>query len=157
MVPSHSIMQLALSLCTGDVGCGFIPLSPVLDNRDQLIDERLEFYLNILPGKYNLWYERLSHIIPVPAIRERILNNIAMIVNSDMVSGAIPLRPVLIERDMMIFQRFDSYLEIILSKSSYLDFSIEKPTINDYPEQIVFMAKKVVSKKRRKGLKSRRR
>ncbi|HFE6988896.1 TPA: hypothetical protein ACF955_003384 [Salmonella enterica subsp. enterica serovar Newport] len=157
MGPNFSIMKLALNLCAGDISCGFIPLNPVLDNRDQLIDERLEYYLNILPEKYTLWYERLSNIIPVPIIRDGILNDVSIMVNSDMISGAIPLKPVLVDRDLMIFQRFDFYLEITLSKASHLDLSCEKPSINNSVEQIVFLVKKVNSKKRRKGLKSRRR
>ncbi|HHX9740977.1 hypothetical protein NA236_06275 [Salmonella sp. NW826] len=157
MGPNFSIMKLALNLCAGDISCGFIPLNPVLDNRDQLIDERLEYYLNILPEKYPLWYERLSNIIPVPIIRDGILNDVSIMVNSDMISGAIPLKPVLVDRDLMIFQRFDFYFEITLSKASHLDLSCEQPSINNSVEQIVFLVKKVISKKRRKGLKSRRR
>lgn len=154
---NYSIMKLAMNFCAGDIGCGFIPLNPVLDNRDQLIAERLEFYLNILTEKFISWHERLSNVIPVSTIRDSILNDVSIMVNSDMASGAIPLKPVLIDRDLMIFQRFDFYLEMALSKSSQLDFSGEKPSLNNSVEQIVFSVKKVISKKRRKGLKSRRR
>ncbi len=157
MEPNYNIMKLALNLCAGDVSCGFIPLNPVLDNRDQLINERLGFYLSILPEKFSLWYERLSNVIPVSIIRDNIISDMSIMVNSDMVSGAIPLKPVLVDRDSMIFQRFDFYLDITLTKSSYLEFSIEKVPVNKSVEQIIFPVKKVMSKKRRKGLKSRRR
>lgn len=157
MLLNYSIMKLAMILCAGDMGSGFIPLKPVLDNREQLIEERLDYYLRIVPEKYTIWNERLSQHISDPSIRDSILCDIAFLVNADMISGAIPLNPVLLERDAMIHQYYDSYLQVIIAKSSGFNFSQNKVPMSNAVEQINLSIKKTVPKKKRKGIRSRRR
>ncbi|EHI7576305.1 hypothetical protein J9T05_005067 [Salmonella enterica] len=157
MVLDYSIIKLALVLCAGDMSSGFIPLKPVLDNREQLIGERLDFYLRSIQEKYIVWRDHLSQHIADPAIRECILCDIAFLVNADMISGAIPLKPVLLDRDDMIYQYFDSYLQIILAKSTVFNFAQNIIPMNNTVENIILSIKKHVPQKRRKGLKSRRR
>lgn len=157
MVLNYSIMKVALILCAGDMSSGFIPLKPVLDNREQLIEERLDFYLRNVPEKYTLWNDQLSQHISDPSIRESILCDIAFLVNADMISGAIPLNPVLLERDALIHQYFDSYLHIITEKSSGINLSQNRISMSNTVEQIVLSIKKTVTKKKRKGIRSRRR
>ncbi|EBS6151963.1 hypothetical protein DVG40_24215 [Salmonella enterica subsp. enterica serovar Inganda] len=143
-------------LCAGDMSSGFIPLKPVLDNREQLIEERLDYYLRIVPEKYSIWNERLSQHISDPSIRDNILCDIAFLVNADMISGAIPLKPVLLGRDEMIFQRFNAYVELILEKSSRFSF-INGLSKSKNVEKIKESIIKIDPNKRRKGIKSRRR
>lgn len=157
MVFNYSIMKVALILCAGDMSSGFIPLKPVLDNREQLIEERLDFYLRNVPEKYTIWNEQLSQNISDPSIRESILCDIAFLVNADMISGAIPLNPVLLERDALIHQYFDSYLHIINEKSSGINLSQNRISMSNTVEPIVLSIKKTVTKKKRKGIRSRRR
>lgn len=149
-------MKLAMILCAGDMSSGFIPLKPVLDNREQLIEERLDYYLRIVPEKYSIWNERLSQHISDPSIRDNILCDIAFLVNADMISGAIPLKPVLLGRDEMIFQRFNAYVELILEKSSRFSF-INGLSKSENVEKIKESIIKIDPNKRRKGIKSRRR
>lgn len=149
-------MKLAMILCAGDMSSGFIPLKPVLDNREQLIEERLDYYLRIVPEKYSIWNERLSQHISDPSIRDNILCDIAFLVNADMISGAIPLKPVLLGRDEMIFQRFNAYVELILEKSSRFSF-INGLSKSKNVEKIKESIIKIDPNKRRKGIKSRRR
>ncbi|EDV0114384.1 hypothetical protein ZC79_001516 [Salmonella enterica subsp. enterica] len=156
MVLNYSIMKLAMILCAGDMSSGFIPLKPVLDNREQLIEERLDYYLRIVPEKYSIWNERLSQHISDPSIRDNILCDIAFLVNADMISGAIPLKPVLLGRDEMIFQRFNAYVELILEKSSRFSF-INGLSKSKNVEKIKESIIKIDPNKRRKGIKSRRR
>lgn len=156
MVLNYSIVKLALSLCAGDISSGFIPLNPVLGDREQLIAERLDYYLRNLPEKYMIWCERLSQNIADPFFRERVLSDISVMVNSDMVSGAIPLKPVLLNRDEMIFQRFNAYVELILEKSSRFSF-INGLSKSKNVEKIKESIIKIDPNKRRKGIKSRRR
>ncbi|HHQ7228719.1 TPA: hypothetical protein ACSVBD_004065 [Salmonella enterica subsp. enterica] len=157
MVLNYSIMKLAMILCAGDMGSGFIPLKPVLDNREQLIEERFDYYLRIVPEKYTIWNERLSQHISDPSIRDSILCDIAFLVNADMISGAIPLNPVLLERDAMIHQYYDSYLQVIIAKSSCLNFTQNKVPMSNAVEQIILSIKKTAPQKKRKGIRSRRR
>lgn len=157
MVLNYCIMKVALILCAGDLSSGFIPLKPVLDNREQLFEERLDFYLRNVPEKYTIWNEQLSQHISDPSIRESILCDIALLVNADMISGAIPLNPVLLERDALIHQYFDSYLHIITEKSSGINLSQNRTSRSNTVEQIVLSIKKTVTKKKRKGIRSRRR
>lgn len=149
-------MKLAMILCAGDMSSGFIPLKPVLDNREQLIEERLDYYLRIVQEKYSIWNERLSQHISDPSIRDNILCDIAFLVNADMISGAIPLKPVLLGRDEMIFQRFNAYVELILEKSSRFSF-INGLSKSKNVEKIKESIIKIDPNKRRKGIKSRRR
>lgn len=156
MVLNYGIAKLALRLCGGDISSGFIPLNPVLGDREQLIAERVDFYLTNLPEKYSIWCERLSHRISSPSLRENIIFDICALINADMVSGSIPQKPVLLDRDVMIFHHFDSYIDLILEKSISFEFSDDCYTRRDKVENVVFCVKRTVSKKRRKGLKSRR-
>ncbi|EJS2390585.1 hypothetical protein NW564_003223 [Salmonella enterica] len=157
MVLNYNIMKVALILCAGDISSGFIPLKPVLDNREQLIEERLDFYLRNIPEMYTIWNEQLSKHIADPSIRESLLCDIASLVNADMISGAIPLNPVLLERDALIYQHFDSYLQIIIAKSSDINFCQNRVSMSNTVEQIVLSIKKTIPKKKRKGIRSRRR
>ncbi|EEP0988709.1 hypothetical protein KZK20_002260 [Salmonella enterica] len=154
---NYCISKLALILCAGDIGSGFIPLNPVLGDREQLIGERVDYYLSSLPEKYTIWCERLSRHISDPSIRDKIIGDICGLINADMVSGSIPQKPVLLDRDSIIFQHFDTYIDIILAKSAYFNFPDECYSKHDRVENIVYYVKRIVSKKRRKGLKSRKR
>ncbi|ENW6032990.1 hypothetical protein ACFLXR_004510 [Salmonella enterica] len=155
MLSNYNLAKLSLSLCSGDISSGFIPSKPVLDNRKQLIEERLCFYLNTLPEKHTFWCKRLSGYASTSSLSESIIYDISVMINADMVSGAIPLKPVLFDRDMMIFQSFDSYIDILLSIAPPFDNEALDEHINS--NHIIVTVKNYVSKKRRKGLKSRKR
>ncbi|EKS2358249.1 hypothetical protein QBG92_004774, partial [Salmonella enterica] len=139
MVVNYCISKLSLSLCAGDISSGYIPLNPVLGNRKQIIEERIDFYLNVLPERYAKWCERLSEQFSSPSIREKLLYDISIIINADMVSGAIPLQPVLTERDIMIFQSFDTYIDIILAKP--ITGMVQSISENNSSNQLIFTVK----------------
>ncbi|KDV94317.1 hypothetical protein AB28_2646 [Raoultella ornithinolytica 2-156-04_S1_C2] len=99
-------MSFAVRLCSADMSCGFISVSPVLDNRSELIQQRLKWY--------HQWLHSLcSHLqkeIPIPEdIFSLLLLQAVELTAADMLSDAIALAPVLYDRDSRIIESVTSY------------------------------------------------
>ncbi|BBV76434.1 MULTISPECIES: hypothetical protein [Klebsiella] len=99
-------MSFAVRLCSADMSCGFISVSPVLDNRAELIQQRLNWY--------HQWLHSLcSHLqkeTPIPQdIFSLLLLQAVELTAADMLSDAIALAPVLYDRDSRIIESVTSY------------------------------------------------
>ena len=99
-------MSLAARLCSADICCGFISVAPVLDNRDELIQQRLSWYREWLP-------HLIEHLQEETQASEDELSQLLMqaieLTSADILSDAIALVPVLYDRDSKIKESVASY------------------------------------------------
>lgn len=99
-------MSFAVRLCSADMSCGFISVTPVLDNRAELIQQRLNWY--------HQWLHSLSCQLqkerPVPQdIFPLLLQQAVELTAADILSDAIALAPVLYDRDSKIMESVITY------------------------------------------------
>ncbi|ATM05417.1 TPA: hypothetical protein ACTXAV_000908 [Raoultella planticola] len=99
-------MSFAVRLCSADMSCGFISVTPVLDNRTELIQQRLNWY--------HQWLHSLSCQLqkerPVPQdIFPLLLQQAVELTAADILSDAIALAPVLYDRDSKIMESVTTY------------------------------------------------
>lgn len=99
-------MSFAVRLCSADMSCGFISVTPVLDNRAELIQQRLNWY--------HQWLHSLSCQLqkerPVPQdIFPLLLQQALELTAADILSDAIALAPVLYDRDSKIMESVTTY------------------------------------------------
>lgn len=99
-------MSFAVRLCSADMSCGFISVTPVLDNRAELIQQRLNWY--------HQWLHSLSCQLqkerPVPQdIFPLLLQQAVELTAADILSDAIALAPVLYDRDSKITESVTTY------------------------------------------------
>ena len=99
-------MSFAVRLCSADMSCGFISVTPVLDNRAELIQQRLNWY--------HQWLHSLSCQLqkerPVPQdIFPLLLQQAVELTAADILSDAIALAPVLYDRDSKIMESVTTY------------------------------------------------
>ncbi|QFG76611.1 hypothetical protein DMB90_08725 [Raoultella planticola] len=98
-------MSFAVRLCSADMSCGFISVTPVLDNRAELIQQRLNWY--------HQWLHSLSCQLqkrPVPQdIFPLLLQQAVELTVADILSDAIALAPVLYDRDSKIMESVTTY------------------------------------------------
>lgn len=106
MMNSPLIISLAVRLCSADMCCGFIPVAPVLGNRDELIQQRLTWYQEWLQPLSS----RLLEDTQTPAdIFPHLLTLAVKLTSTDMLCDAIALVPVLYDRDSRIRESVASY------------------------------------------------
>lgn len=99
-------MSFAVRLCSADMSCGFISVTPVLDNRAELIQQRLNWY--------HQWLHSLSCQLqkerPIPQdIFPLLLQQAVELTAADILSDAIALAPVLYDRDSKIMESVTTY------------------------------------------------
>ena len=145
---------LAVRLCSADLISGFISLEPVLGSRDELADNRLTYYCELLPQLDCQDHSQLSQAVDLTC--------------ADIQSSAIAVAPILYDRDEKITERLRFHL-VRLGERGVGGNEAEVPTdgaevladgaevlaekVIDQPEPIVAapppMVKKGKKKKRR--------
>lgn len=99
-------MALAVRLCSADMSCGFIPVEPVLGNRDELIEERLTWYREWLQ---KLVAERSDEIKKFSYL----LTEAVELTCADIVCDAIAIAPILYDRNDKIVERLLYYFHTL--------------------------------------------
>lgn len=153
------LTRLASKLCSADMVCGYISVRPVLDNRDELIAKRLDYYHVALT---KLWNELLAEGKVNNALPEDpLLESAVDLTSADMVSEAISLDPVLYARDEKVIEHLVMYMNKLTS--SYPN-KLPTPKLTDsvaltdiVVAPIVAMASAVASETGSKGKKKKNR
>lgn len=103
------LTRLATKLCSADMICGYISVKPVLDNRDELIERRLDHYHITLLNLWNklLREDKVSNTLPDDPLLESAVD----LTCADMVSEAISLAPVLYTRDDKVIEHLMLYMK----------------------------------------------
>lgn len=95
--------RLAVNLCAADMNCGFISVTPVLDNRDELVAEQLSCYRDLL-AEVEILLTPESVGVGHNAQDEQ-WRSVIELVAADLICGAISLNPVLYDRAEKIRER----------------------------------------------------
>lgn len=106
------VISYATKLVQADIISGYIPNEPVIENRDELINLRIDFYINILSPLIEEIYEIHSDINV--AKLKRIFHDSIELVYSEISCLYISLQPVLYERDKMIIERIKYFCEQLI-------------------------------------------
>lgn len=93
-------LKLAVKLCCADLTSEFISLQPVLGTRDELLDQRLTWYCELLERIDTTSEKGASQRFPLAVA----------LTCADIESGAIAVAPVLYDRDEKIEERLAAHL-----------------------------------------------
>lgn len=88
-------LELAVRLCCADLTSEYISLQPVLGTRDELLDQRLTWYYELLERIDTASEKGASQLFPLAVA----------LTCADIESGAIAVAPVLYDRDEKIQER----------------------------------------------------
>lgn len=107
------VILSAAKLVQADIISGYIPNEPVMDNRDELINIRINFYTNLLSPIIKEVYEKHDDINKEKKIE--LFNSAIELVNSEISCLYISLQPVLYDRDEMISERIKYYFNQLIT------------------------------------------
>ncbi|MDF7680867.1 hypothetical protein PT300_09860 [Enterobacteriaceae bacterium ESL0689] len=106
------VTALSVKLCSADMICGFISVSPVLDNRSELIQQRLKWYRDS-------FHSRFAGLQQETQIADEIFSHLLMqaveLTAADIICDAIALAPVLYDRDEKIIENVNTYFSWLQS------------------------------------------
>lgn len=122
---NHLIQSLAIRLCCADMCCGYISVAPVLDNREQLIKQRLLWYQEWLAYQIDHLQEEMQ--VPYDILSHQLTQAVAL-TSADILSDAISLAPVLYDRDSKIKESVSNYF-------SWLHPGVAESAEDYHPEQ----------------------
>lgn len=120
------MMLLAVRLCCADVSCGFIPIAPVLGNREALIQQRFFWHQE--------WLNRLGRNMlqgtSTPDIFPHLITQAVELTCADIISDAIAVAPVLYDRDTKITESVTTYFSWLqVFAADYVEES--EPTVGE--------------------------
>lgn len=114
-------IALSVKLCSADMICGFISVSPVLDNRDELIQQRLKWYRE-------WFYSQAAHLQKELQISDEVFSHLLTqaveLTAADILCDAVALAPVLYDRDEKIIETVTTYfsrLQSVIADSNNID------------------------------------
>lgn len=142
-------LQLSVELCHADMVCGFISVTPVLGDRDELICRRLDHYQKIISAFHNklMCDATLNEKSAAIALKHAI-----SMICADIQSDAISLAPVLYDRDELINSKLRDYFHYLYPRAvevvktameeandlleinqNHLEIELDQKTTNLYP------------------------
>lgn len=107
------VFRLSLKLATADIISEFIPLKPVLENREQLVSERLQVYSAMLSEHIEAWRKQGNVLNYNNEQLDELIEHAVSLVSADISSGFIGHSPVLCDRDIMIIKSVEKYIKLI--------------------------------------------
>lgn len=106
------VISFAAKLVQADIISGYIPNEPVIENRDELINLRLDFYINTLSPLIKEIFEIHSDVNSENL--KRIFLSAIELVYSEISCLYISLQPVLYDRDKMIIERIKYFFKQLI-------------------------------------------
>lgn len=106
------VISYATKLVQADIISGYIPNEPVIENRDELINLRIVFYINILSPLIKEIYE-IHNDVNTENLK-RIFHGAIELVYSEISCLYISLQPVLYDRDKMIVERIKYFCKQLM-------------------------------------------
>lgn len=140
------VFRLSLKLATADIISEFIPLKPVLENREQLVSERLQLYSAMLSENIDKWRKQGSMRNYHNEQLDELIGHAISLVSADISSGFIGHSPVLCERDIMIVKSVEKYINLI-------NMPVSEVFPNEVKSSQSFIAKSIKSPGRKKNKK----
>lgn len=107
------VFRLSLKLATADIISEFIPLRPVIENREQLVSERLQVYSAMLSEHIEEWRKQGNVRNYNNEQLDELIEHAVSLVSADISSGFISHSPVLCDRDIMIIKSVEKYINLI--------------------------------------------
>lgn len=107
------VFRLSLKLATADIISEFIPLKPILENREQLVSDRLQVYSAMLSEHIEAWRKQGSIRNYNNEQLDELIEHAVSLVSADISSGFIGHSPVLCDRDIMIIKSVEKYINLI--------------------------------------------
>lgn len=109
--------RLAVALCAADMSCGYISVTPILDNRDELIESQHVLYNELLSDIENKLTPEsigIGH-----EIQDEQWCSAIELVSADIISEAISLDPVLYDRNDRVRERIEFYFNYLKKYFSF--------------------------------------
>lgn len=119
-------MQLAVRLCSADISCGYISVEPVLGNRDELIEQRLLWYIDKIEDLFTKGLE-------IDEISIDILTKAVDLTCADIICDAISIAPILYDRNDKIAERILCYFNTLKSLNIHCGVLEDNITANELP------------------------
>ncbi|WP_140918313.1 hypothetical protein [Limnobaculum xujianqingii] len=95
--------KLAVSLCAADISCSYIAVNPILDNRDELIENQQIIYkilLDNIESTLTPEFVGIEH-----KVLDQLWHSAIELTAADIISEAISLKPVLYDRTEKVNER----------------------------------------------------
>lgn len=95
--------KLAISLCAADMSCSYIAVNPILDNRDELIENQHVIYKTLLD---NIEKTLTPEFIGIEhKVLDQLWRSTIELTAADIISEAISLDPILYDRTEKVKER----------------------------------------------------
>lgn len=107
------VYRFSMKLVAADIISEFIPLKPVLDNRDELIQEQILAYNSLISDNLDIWKKIGTLRGYTPEQTEQLIEYAILLVKSDITSNFIGHSPVLCDRITMIIDSVTKYMNLI--------------------------------------------
>lgn len=147
------VFRLSMELVAADIISEYIPLKPVLDNRNELIQDQIQTYISLVSDNLSTWQKIGTQKGYTTAQTDQLIEFAFLLVKSDIASNFIGHSPVLCDRMTMIIESVTKYINIInIPVSASFDEVSEKPA-SIIIEKPKVMGRKNVKRFPRKGRK----
>lgn len=110
---SALVFRFSMELVAADIISEFIPLKPVLDNRDELIQEQILAYNSLISDNLDIWKKIGTLRGYTLEQTEQLIEYAILLVRSDIASNFIGHSPVLCDRITMIIESVTKYMNLI--------------------------------------------
>ena len=107
------VFRLSMELVAADIISEFIPLKPVLDNRNELIQEKILTYNSLVSDNLGTWQNIGAQRGYTPAQTDQLIEYAFLLVKSDISSDFISHFPVLCDRSTMIIDSVTKYMNLL--------------------------------------------
>lgn len=129
------ILNCAVKICSADHVSGYISINPVIDSRDKLTEQRLNFLYDLI---YNVSVEiKNEYLGSTNNEIEYLFDKAIQLTSSDISCGAIAVEPVLYDRDQKIFDTIKCYFIMVNNMRNMLSIEVASdkvaPPVNEVP------------------------
>lgn len=107
------VFRLSMELVAADIISEYIPLKPVLDNRNELIQDQILAYNSLISDNLSTWQKIGTQKGYNIAQTNKLIEYAFLLVKSDIASNFIGHSPVLCDRITMIIESVTKYINIL--------------------------------------------
>ncbi|POT57835.1 hypothetical protein C3432_07790 [Citrobacter amalonaticus] len=131
--------RLSMELVAADIISEYIPLRPVLDNRNELVQERIHIYNSLISDNLDSWRAMGNARSYCQRQVDELIEHAILLVRADIASNFIGHSPVLCERDTMIAESVSKYIKLIdlpmvtpvpVVQTETISYQVDKPKMS---------------------------
>lgn len=127
MMKKSFILDCVVNICSADHVSGYISINPVIDSRDKLTEQRLNFMYDLI---YNVSVDVTNAHPDINKNEvEYIFDKAIQLTCSDISCGAIAVEPVLYDRDQKIYDTIKFYFTMVNNIQNSLSIEIASDDI----------------------------